>query len=156
MNTKPSIINSLLSALSEIALFALVVVVLVLVVLVVAPIVYFFAILLCSLAIYAPRYFFFYPCLLVDTAALVYAYRKKEEPLHCVKASLVAFVLYAVFSIFFCAFCPELTNFRLSVFIVQFIVNIINSIFFVLWCSSAFYFLKRVAPENPKQEPEES
>lgn len=150
MNTKPSIINSLLSALSEIALFALVVV------LVVAPIVYFFAILLCSLAIYAPRYFFFYPCLLVDTAALVYAYRKKEEPLHCVKASLAAFVLYAVFSIFFCAFCPELTNFKLSVFIVQFIVNIINSIFFVLWCSSAFYFLKRVAPENPKQEPEES
>ena len=150
MNTKPSIINSLLSALSEIALFVLVFV------LVVAPIVYFFAILLCSLAIYAPRYFFFYPCLLVDTAALVYAYRKKEEPLHCVKASLVAFVLYAVFSIFFCAFCPELTNFKLSVFIVQFIVNIINSIFFVLWCSSAFYFLKRVAPENPKQEPEES
>jgi len=150
MNTKPSIINSLLSALSEIALFVLVFV------LVVSPIVYFFAILLCSLAIYAPRYFFFYPCLLVDTAALVYAYRKKEEPLHCVKASLVAFVLYAVFSIFFCAFCPELTNFRLSIFIVQFIVNIINSIFFVLWCSSAFYFLKRVAPENPKQEPEES
>ena len=150
MNTKPSIINSLLSALSEIALFVLVFV------LVVSPIVYFFAILLCSLAIYAPRYFFFYPCLLVDTAALVYAYRKKEEPLHCVKASLVAFVLYAVFSIFFCAFCPELTNFKLSVFIVQFIVNIINSIFFVLWCSSAFYFLKRVAPENPKQEPEES